>query len=196
MIKTLTLTLALTFAAAALTGCAGRGNLTVRSSGDEATEISGDFGTAVYSFDDQNNVNILLIEGEPEAPTQVVHVRMHWRPYAGRTPVDERATNATVNYLVFTGQGAGVYSGAGFLFPKNTPGKNTFNAALRDTAVRLLDASDNFADRLGRAVATGSFAAQRDDGKTRRMLRDVQVYLRQQLGYPRFVMNTTPTPGS
>jgi hypothetical protein len=177
----------LTAALLTLGGCAG-GTLAVRSTGDERAELTGNFATAVYSFADKNNLDVLLIEGEPESPTQAVHIRMYWQPLAGRTPIDVRATNATINYVVFTGDGAGVYSGAGFLFPQNNPGGGIFTASLRSTAVRLLDASGNFADRLGRADATGSFSAKRDDAATQRLLRDVQVYLRDQLGYPRFVM--------
>ncbi|QNN23135.1 hypothetical protein HED60_12930 [Planctomycetales bacterium ZRK34] len=181
------LSLALLSGLLTLGGCAG-GTLAVRSTGEEAAELTGNFTTAVYSYDDLNNLDVLLIEGEPESPTQAVHIRMYWQPRAGRTPIDVRATNATINYVVFTGQGAGVYSGAGFLFPKNNPGGGTFTASLRSTAVRLLDASGNFADRLGRADATGSFSAKRDDDATQRLLRTVEVYLRNQLGYPRFVM--------
>lgn len=177
----------LTGALFTLGGCAG-GTLAVRSTGQEQAELTGNFTTAVYSYDDKNNLDVLLIEGESAAPTQAVHIRMYWRPYAGRTPIDVRSTNATINYIVFTGDGAGIYSGAGFLFPQNKPGGGTFTASLRSTAVRLLDASGNFADRLGRADATGSFSARRDDAATQRLLHDVQVYLREQLGYPRFVM--------
>ncbi|MBI1367652.1 MAG: hypothetical protein GC162_03260 [Planctomycetes bacterium] len=171
-----------------LTGCAGGGKLAVRSSLEPRTEIAGNFTTGVYALDDKNNLDVLLIEGDPASPTQAVHVRMYWRPRAGRTPIDERSTNATINYIIFNGDAAGVYSGAGFLFPNNKPGGGTFRASVRDTSVRLLDASEKFDDKLGIAVATGSLTAKRDDVATHDLLRKIQILLRQKLGYPRFVM--------
>jgi hypothetical protein len=171
-----------------LGGCGGGGKLAVHSELEPDTVLTGNFTTGVYAFDDQNNVDVILLEGPPEQPTQAVHIRMHWTPRAGRTPVDVHATNATVRYVIFAGEAAGVYSGSGFLFPRVNPGKGTFTGELRDTALRLADASPNFADRLGLARATGGFSAALDEATTLRLLRQIEVALREQLGYPRFVM--------
>lgn len=181
----LTLLLCLTLL---LGGCGGHGSLAVRSELQRGTVLTGDFNTAVYSFDDRNNVDVILLEGTAEEPSQAVHIRMHWEPRAGRTPIDENATNATIRYIVFTGDGAGVYSGSGFLFPRSDAGDNTFRGILRETAMRLADASPNFTDRLGLARATGGFSATLDEAATSRLLREIQVNLKEKLGYPRFVM--------
>ena len=171
-----------------LPACGGHGNLSVRSELQRGTVLTGDFDTAVYAFDDRNNVDVILLEGTIDAPTQAVHIHMHWEPRAGRTPIDANATNATIRYLVFTGEGAGVYSGSGFLFPRSDAGDNTFRGELRETAMRLADASPNFNDRLGLARATGGFSAKLDEPATNRLLRQIQINLKQKLGYPRFVM--------
>jgi hypothetical protein len=102
--------------------------------------------------------------------------------------VDQRATNSTVHYMVFAPEAAGVYSGAGFLFPRVRPGGDRFTGELRSTALRLADASGNFDDRLGLAEATGAFAVTRDQQATLEFLKAAQMRLHERLGYPRFVM--------
>ena len=173
-------------------GCGGHGRLALRSELRSGNVLTGDFTTAVYAFDDRNNVDVVLIEGTAEQPTQAVHIRMHWEPRAGRTPIDENATNATVRYIVFTGDGAGVYSGSGFLFPESNIGGGSFRGELRETAMRLADASENFSDRLGLAHATGGFRAKLDEAAASRLLRQIQLQLKEKLGYPRFVMADSP----
>ncbi len=169
-----------------LAGCTG-GKFAVRSESPSGNLLTGDFTTAIYNFSDNNTLSIILLEGTEQKPTQLVHVQMLWLPVAGKTPIDLLATNATINYVVFTGQGAGVYRGAGFLFPKNSPGGSSFTADLKSSSMRLLDASPTFIDRLGLSKATGSFTATRDDAQALRLLRLMQTQLHEQLGYPSFV---------
>lgn len=165
-------------------GCSSSGKLSVRNATETGDALTGSFDTAVYAFTNHNQIEVVLIEGPEDAPTQAVHLRMEWRPKAGATPVDRRSTNTTVRYIVFTGDGAGVYSGAGFLYPKNKPGGGTFRGMLRSTSIRLSDASTTFADRIGRANATGSFSAERDELATKKHLRRLQQQVSAKLGYP------------
>lgn len=168
-------------------GCAGGGRLALRSAEHADRVLLGNFNQGIYGFDDRNTLHVVLIEGEAGAPAQAVHVQMYWTPRAGRTPIDENATNATVHYIVFTGEGAGVYSGGGFLFPRNDPGERSLHAEVRNASLRLLDASGDFSDRLGLATASGGFRARRDDLAAQRTLRQIESHLRDRLGYPRFV---------
>lgn len=170
--------------ALAAVGCSSSGSLAVRNATGTSDTLTGSFDTAVYALTDPNQVEVVLIEGPVDAPTQAVHVRMEWRPKAGATPVDRRSTNATVRYIVFTGDGAGVYSGAGFLYPNNKPGGDSLRATLRASSIRLSDASTTFADRIGRAEATGSFTAKRDELATQRHLRRLHQQVSDKLGYP------------
>ncbi|MBI1371306.1 MAG: hypothetical protein GC159_00895 [Phycisphaera sp.] len=179
-----------------LGGCSafgGGGSLDIRTDSDNAPAVfTGSFSTAVYSAMDENDVDIILIEGSEDAPKQAMHIRMHWMPRAGRTPVDDRATNATVRLVVFQENGAAVYSGAGFLFPHSTPGASNFTANLRSTALRLIDSTPGFSDALGAANATGAVSAVRDDDATLRIHRAIETALAAKLGYPRFVLNDKP----
>ena len=169
-----------------LTGCTG-GRLALRSAGEGGQVLMGNFTQGVYGYDDHNTLHILLVEGDLANPTQAAHLEMYWTPRAGRTPIDPNATNTVVRYIVFTGEGAGVYGGAGYLFPRNDPGHRTFEAEIRHSSLRLQDASTSFADRLGLATATGSIRARRDDLQAQRLLRQLRLVLHDRLGYPKLV---------
>ena len=146
------------------------------------------FDHAVYSYQTPSNVTIVLVSGELDQPEQVAVVRMMWRPRAGRTPVTRGSTNATVHHIVFAGeQEAGVYHGAGFLFPLADAGDRLFRAELREMRMALHDASDRFADPLGRSDLTGRIVAELDEAAVREQLRRVSQRLEPRLGYPRLV---------
>ncbi|MEX2670786.1 MAG: hypothetical protein WD294_01610 [Phycisphaeraceae bacterium] len=177
---------------AVLGGCSVHGGeMTVGSVLDPDVALRGDFDHGIYSYQDENTLRVVLIEGEMDSPRQVVHLQMHWVPRAGRTPTDRTSTNATVRYVIFSDGAAGVYSGAGFLFPQNTPGGASFRGQLRNTSVRLIDGSEDFVDRLGLAEVSGSFNVRRDDAATLRMTRLIERRLSDRLGYPAVVENTT-----
>jgi hypothetical protein len=174
-------------AAMGLMGCEQSGELSVFSTLNPNTVLTGQFDTALYSYSDNNTVDVVLVEGPLESPTQAVHVRMMWAPRPGRTPIDHRATNSTIRYIVFTGEQTGIYAGAGYLFPQVKPGGDLFKASMRNSALRLKDATEGFEDLLGLATAEGGFVAHRDDAGALALLRDVQLKLSDRLGYPRFV---------
>lgn len=179
-----------------LTGCAG-GRLALRSAERQEQVLVGNFTQSIYGFDDRNTLHVLLIEGDPadpQGPSQAVHVEMYWAPRAGRTPIDPLATNSVIRYIVFTGEGAGVYGGAGYLFPLSKPGGGNFRGEVRSSSLRLQDASAGFADRLGLATATGEFLAQRDDLGAQRLLRQLRLQIHERLGYPKLVWADEPRP--
>ncbi len=176
----------LTAAVMLMAGCGGTGSLSVRSVTGEAERI-GRFDLVVYNDADANTVDVVAVAGSADDPKQMVHLRMVWRPRAARTPMDTRATNATVTYVVFDGAEAGVYGGGGLMFPSGKPGGATFRARMEQASVRLTDASAGFQAPLELAVVDGAFVAERDAVRTMQLLRRVRLALRQRLGYPRFV---------
>ncbi len=150
--------------------------------------LSTEFDHAVYSYETASKVTIVLTSGPVEQPDEVAIIRMMWRPAAGRTPMTRGATNATVHYIVFAGEDeAGVYHGAGFLFPLANAGDRLFRASLRQMRLGLHDASEHFADPLGRSDLTGDIVAKLDESAVRRQLRKVSQHLEPRLGYPRLV---------
>ena len=177
---------------AALPACAahGGGRLAARSIGDPRTVLAGGFDQGWYTFDDRNNLTAVLLDGPIESPTRAVTIRMFWQPQAGRTPLDASATNATIHYMIFTGDNnalVGVYSGAGFLYPTSKPGSRTLAAGLWQAHLRLDVSTQGFADRLGQAVLQGEFTARRDEKAIGPVLRQLNLLVRERLGFARLV---------
>jgi len=173
-------------------GPAGGGNLAVRNGAQPWFVLRGDFGTGVYRHYDGNTLELVLMEDAESDAAQAVHIRMLWEPQPGLTPISRRSTNATVQYLIFTGRAAGIYEGAGFLFPKTEVGQNVFEGELRFATLRLQDHTPNFQDRLGAAEASGSFLVRHDPEAVGRALRRMRLRLRESLGYPRLVKTSAP----
>lgn len=167
--------------------------LSIRAEADDAPAVETDFDTAVYAVDDRSTLTVVLIDGDVDQPRQAVTLRMFWRPTPGRTPISPEATNATVHYLVFgpsPGDAAGpaaVYSGAGYLFPRDRAGEAEFHASLWDSTVLLADRSDGFQDVLGPASITGRFTARHDEAATLRLINQLGEMVSARLGYPRLI---------
>lgn len=172
----------------------GDGPLAVTS--QDKSESSGSVNSGVYRFDEKNSITIVLFEGPAHQPAQAAIIRMFWRPQAASTPLDETATNATVQYIIFAdgslepspgGDEVGLYSGAGFVYPSTRPGRGRLVAGLWEATLRVTAASEGFEDRLGEAQLKGRFTAQRDDDAASRALRRLNVLVSERLGYPRLV---------
>ena len=180
-----------------LSGCAGLklggqggGKLAVQGQSQGSAILRSGFESGIYSFHDRNRLVVLLFDGPMENPTQVLTVRMHWRPRAGHTPIDHTATNASIQYIIFAGVNrdeVGIYSGAGFVYPNSEPGRKTLKGGVWHANLRLADCSDGFRDMLGQAVLEGSFTAYRDETSIDHVLHRVNVLIHQRLGYPTLV---------
>ncbi|MEM9414102.1 MAG: hypothetical protein AAGA29_01325 [Planctomycetota bacterium] len=182
-----------------LAGCSAVGvrssALAVTSRDDPGTRLQGDFDTAYYAFDGENAVTVVLVAGPEDEPTQAAAIRLFWTPRAGKTPLSEDATNATVQYLVFadrrTDEGfyreVGVYSGAGFLYLDQTPGSSQLTGSLWQADLLLTDRSERFKDLLGLSRIEGSFTARRDEQRVNDLLHQLNTRATARLGYPRLV---------
>jgi len=169
------------------------GELTLASRAPEGGELSGAFDTAMYSFDNPNNITIVMIDGDPDSPRMVVTARMLWRPRAGRTPIDPNATNTTVRYIVFSGdEQVGIYGGAGYLFPGRVPGGEGLSASIWHADLRLTDRTAGFADLLGPSLLTGKLTVRRDDDGVSTTLRKIDQALLKRLSYPALALPPAP----
>lgn len=181
-------------------GCAGKSGaadkaLTIQSRSNPEDIAAGGFDHGVYSKDGPSSITVLLTDGPVDAPNRALIVRMFWKPKAAATPLDETATNATVQYIVFApGVGAdgrravGIYSGGGFLYPENETGSANLQANLWQATLTLADSSEGFEDTLGASILRGRFTATRDDEGIVDALRHVNIAVSESLGVPRFVM--------
>jgi len=184
-----------------LIGCAAGndphdGDLTIQPRANPEDIAAGGFDRGIYSLDGPSVLTVLLTEGPEDNPTRALIVRMFWKPKAAATPLDETATNATVQYIVFQGtaepgatpEQVGVYSGGGFLYPESEPGSATITANLWQATLSLADQSEGFEDTLGPSIMRGRFNAQRDDEGMIDAVRRVNIAVSEVLGVPRFVM--------
>ena len=165
-------------------------NLAVWSQANPLVRMAGGFDTGLYAFDEKNNLTVLLLDGPVEQPAQAVTIRVLWVPRAGRTPIDPSATNATIHHVIFTGpdQGqVGIYSGAGYVFPKTRPGSKILKAGVWQSTLILSDHSEGFGDLLGRAAMEGTFTARRDEADFRLALHSLNRLIGTCLGRPRMV---------
>lgn len=183
----------MTLSAGCAWGPSEQGDLTVRSLSHADRLLRGNFTRAYYSAASKSELIIVLLAGEPEKPEQAMTVRMFWRPRAGSTPIGPDATNATVQYIVFA-EGAdqdqaqvGIYSGAGFLFPRNKPGQQLLDAGLWEANLQLQDASPGFQDLLGQATLEGDLIARHDDEAVSELLHHLNAMVTERLQYPRLV---------
>jgi len=183
-----------------LTACAGPvaggGKLSLASVNDRGAQLASNFTRGVYTHSGQDTVTMLLFDGPVEAPNQVLAIRMFWKPTAGSTPIDARATNATIQYLIFAGEDrtqVGIYTGAGYLLPKGKPGKPAFAGKILHADVTLAAATEGFTDRLGPARLAGGFSAALDSPVVSQQLRTLSAGVRNRLGYPR-LLDAAPLP--
>lgn len=188
-------TLVMVLAAAGLltmSGCsAGKaGSMSITSQSSGGSSLKGEFTTGLYRFDNKNQITMLLLDGPEESPNQAVTVRMFWSPRPGRTPIDKNATNATIHYIIFPDEAhaqVGVYSGAGYMFPKGTPGAQELTLAIWQSTLRLTDSTDGFKDLLGPANLKGKITLKQDDAEVERIIRVLNANIRKTLGFPRMV---------
>ena len=180
-----------------VTGCSGNkaGSMSITSQNKSGSSLTGEFTTGLYRFDNKNQITMVLLDGPEDAPKQAVTVRMFWSPRPGRTPIDKNATNATIHYVIFPDEAhmqVGVYSGAGYMFPKGTPGAPELTLAIWQSTLRLTDSTQGFKDLLGPANLKGKITLKQDDAQVERIIRQLNANIRKTLGFPRMV-EATPT---
>lgn len=165
------------------------GTLTVRSFDESDENIRGTFQSGIYTTADANTATMILFDGPAENPNAALTIRMFWNPHAGRTPIDATATNATLQYILFdeTGKEIAIYSGAGYFYPNNTVGSDTFTGSLWQSSLRIADKSEGFDDKIGMARIDGKFTVTRDDLAVSPALHQLNVQVRERLGRTRLV---------
>ncbi len=177
------------------------GDLHIQSRANPQDIAIGGFDTGIYSLDGPSVLTVLLTEGPRDNLKRALIVRMFWKPKAASTPLDETATNATVQYIVFqSGSGelsdpasgtakkqVGIYSGGGFLYPENETGGAVLQANIWQATMSLADKSGDFQDTLGPSILRGRFNAKRDDEGIIDAVRRVNIAVSESLGVPRFV---------
>ncbi|MFT5423717.1 MAG: hypothetical protein ACI89L_001505 [Phycisphaerales bacterium] len=155
---------------------------------DSAAVLSPDFRVLVFArsendstadlyFTDLSDEQIESYFDDSAAWTQIsgsiVHVHMFIKPYAGRTPIQSTAANASMRWAVLADGEIGVYTGAGFVFPGRTLLGSKISGSVRGATLRLTRATEGFHDPLGPSSLSMSFSAKKDadmaEGLSRRL---------------------------
>ncbi|RMH13756.1 MAG: hypothetical protein D6698_13565 [Gammaproteobacteria bacterium] len=168
---------------------ASKGDLQISSRTNPESIKIGGFDHAIYASHGKSILTAVLTDGPIDHPKRALIVRMFWRPKAAATPLDETATNATVQYIVFdrVNNTVGIYSGGGFLFPETDLTQSTLHANLWQATLNLSEKSEGFEDTYGPSLMTGRFTASRNDEYLPEAVRQVNIAVSEVLGVPRFV---------
>lgn len=137
-----------------------------------------------------------LMSGEVRTG-QLIHIDLLWRPKPGQTPMDSSATNAALMVILVTDGRVGVYGGAGFATISGSPAAvadgATIALKIHDSTLRLVSATDGFADLLSPAILTGSATATRDEQTARQYYMAASQFVTNALGRSTYV-NASSTP--
>lgn len=211
--------------AVAVGGCSGA--LLDVFGGDASLEIHSDqtggtlapaLQTAVYSAADANTADVYLsdlplrdLTAEGTEPLDgaagvIVHVHYFLTPRAGRTPIDYRASNASVRVYVLAPAPPdpvddldavpriGVYGGGGFVLPRRAPGRAEFSGTMRQGTVRLTEQGPGFSDRLVTAGVSGRVRATKNDAAARALAETIAALLDERGAQPVALLEPAKPP--
>jgi len=144
-----------------------------------------DLPTRVYTTRDADTVDIYMTDlpasvwnggaDVSDMAGTIVHLHMFIRPKAGRTPIADTASTATLRCMVLARGEIGVYGGGGFFVDGADVGDKVFDGSVRDATMRLVSATGGFNDRLGVAVFSGSVSGKLDEKTAGEMERAMRV---------------------
>ncbi len=106
--------------------------------------------------------------------TQLIHVHVYWRPWPGKTSVNETTTTALLRYAVATETGVAVYSGTGFALPKKMK-NGKLRVQIESGRLRLESQSGDVPDLLGDARLVGTLILDDDPGLASHLTRELEL---------------------
>ncbi|MCI0362858.1 MAG: hypothetical protein L0Y44_11910 [Phycisphaerales bacterium] len=161
------------FLGSSLAGCGSIvGSVRSQSLGRDPVFLEGSFVESAFSNDPEGGVRFVLsdtpvqeVRNDPLHEGQMLTIELLWLPKAGATPLKPTGTNATIHHVIISKGEVGVYTGAGFVILDGSPEDETVHVSVRDSSLRLHQATSGFVDLLTPAQLTGAFRSVRDDQK-------------------------------
>lgn len=166
----------------ALGGCAARSSRMVivdYPTSGEPTRYAETFPEALYSRNDDGNVNVVLRrvydgDGNPDqAMTQTMHILSIWRPIPGTTVSDRTQINAVIRYQITTNLGTATFVGTGSLFFKTNRRGNVLTGRIEDAALRPVARVFGRELPFENAKIHGAFRAVRDRRRVTRLVNEM-----------------------
>jgi hypothetical protein len=105
---------------------------------------------------------------------QYLHVHVYWKPRPGKTYANASAATAVLRYLVLTDDGAAVYDGTGFAYPKRMRG-GKLTLDIEAARLHLKSQRGDVPDVLGDARVNGRLRAQVEPAETTDLLRTIDL---------------------
>jgi len=138
------------------------------------------FDEAFYRTDAQGNVDLILRRerpgrDDPDQPViQVIHIRTFWRAIPGTTVADTDQINATVSYLIVSGQIGATFEGAGSLFFKHHKRGDVLTGELERAYLTPMRRLNQGKALFEHAELAGEFRAERNPRKVVRILNEME----------------------
>lgn len=108
----------------------------------------------------------------------IVHVHLFTLPKAGKTPIDDTASTATIRTMIVSQGHIGVYGGGGFMMPSGKPGGKSMGGSIRAASVRLTGTTPGFDDKMGAAEFSATISAPLDEPRARALASRFEELLR------------------
>lgn len=104
---------------------------------------------------------------------QLLHVHVFWKPWPGKTPDHASGVDATLCYVVASDEGASVFTGTGFVYPRRDWQKSLI-AEIEGGRLQLAARIGNPPQVLGDARVVGRLQPVDDVGQTVALQRELE----------------------
>lgn len=107
--------------------------------------------------------------------TQLLHVHLFWQPRPGKTFDNPSSVDATIRYAILTEQGAAIYCGTAFVYPKKHRTGDDITVKIESARLRLESQDGEPPELIGTARLRGKFVADNDPSLTVDLRRELDL---------------------
>lgn len=161
----------------AWTGCAARSStLRLESFKDPyfPEDVRVELSDCAYRVDSGGDIHVTGRAGRG-AVQEFLHVQIYWRPHPGKTPAESTMLDALLQYVVASDQGAAVYSGTGFAYPRRPGSDGELQVDIEAARLELATRGGDLPDVLGPTRVTGTLHARHAPGQAVALVREAQL---------------------
>ncbi|RMF75388.1 MAG: hypothetical protein D6744_13570 [Planctomycetota bacterium] len=108
-----------------------------------------------------------LDAAEPSlAVDQYLHLHMFWKPWPGKTPDNPTSIDATVRYAIVTDDGAAVYEGTAYVYPRKARFSDDLLLKVESARLKRVAVVGEAPALLGDTRLVGTLRAKPDQAET------------------------------